>query len=254
MERRERAERERLAKIKPSRSASAGWRRSAWPPNRNASRSSSGSRPSSGRVGEQQRLAAEQRRVSEQQEQVAKQQAAARNSAKASSKRLWRPQHGWQPALAGADPILISYGSPRTAELKWKGTPDRRQRRDPGQPCLGQVVMRTGWTGFGMLLVIDHGRGYMSLYGHKPVAAAPGGPERVEQGEPVAPGRRQRRAGALRPLLRDPLSGAKPSTPPSGWPDADTPAPSESETILPCAGFLHGEGHSQPRTCTTPLP
>ncbi len=39
--------------------------------------------------------------------------------------------------------------------------------------------------GFGMLLVIDHGRGYMSLYGHNQSLLRQVG-QNVEQGEPVA--------------------------------------------------------------------
>ncbi|MNJ18555.1 Murein hydrolase activator EnvC precursor [compost metagenome] len=49
----------------------------------------------------------------------------------------------------------------------------------------GQVVYADWLDGFGMLLVIDHGRGYMSLYGHNQSLLRQVG-QSVEQGEPVA--------------------------------------------------------------------
>jgi hypothetical protein len=103
-------------------------------------------------------------------------------------------------------PILISYGSPRTAELKWKGTLiGASEGTQVKAVAPGQVVYADWLDGFGMLLVIDHGKGYMSLYGHNQSLLRQVG-QKVEQGNPW-PGRRQRRTGATRPLLRDPLSG-----------------------------------------------
>ncbi|ABK39852.1 murein hydrolase activator EnvC [Aeromonas hydrophila] len=154
-ERRERAERERLAKLKAEQ--------------------------------ERQRKLAEQRRAEQQQptEEVA------------SSK----PERGSGISSAGyysglktngslrwpvQGPILIAYGSPRTAELKWKGTLiGASEGTQVKAVAPGQVVYADWLDGFGMLLVIDHGRGYMSLYGHNQSLLRQVG-QNVEQGEPVA--------------------------------------------------------------------
>ncbi|WP_421220863.1 murein hydrolase activator EnvC [Aeromonas enteropelogenes] len=83
-------------------------------------------------------------------------------------------------------PILISYGSPRTAQLKWKGTLiGASEGTQVKAVAPGQVVYADWLDGFGMLLVIDHGRGYMSLYGHNQSLLRQVG-QNVEQGEPVA--------------------------------------------------------------------
>lgn len=83
-------------------------------------------------------------------------------------------------------PILISYGSPRTAELKWKGTLiGASEGTQVKAVAPGQVVYADWLDGFGMLLVIDHGKGYMSLYGHNQSLLRQVG-QKVEQGEPVA--------------------------------------------------------------------
>ncbi|WP_368163569.1 murein hydrolase activator EnvC [Aeromonas sp. R6-2] len=83
-------------------------------------------------------------------------------------------------------PILISYGSRRTAEIKWKGTligaPEGTQVKAVAP---GQVVYADWLDGYGMLLVVDHGKGYMSLYGHNQSLLRHVG-QKVEQGEPVA--------------------------------------------------------------------
>ena len=136
--------------------------------------------------GEQQRLAAQQQRVAEQQAKVAQQQAAARNSAKASSNGYGGLSTGGNLRWPVQGPILISYGSPRTAELKWKGTLiGASEGTQVKAVAPGQVVYADWLDGFGMLLVIDHGKGYMSLYGHNQSLLRQVG-QKVEQGEPVA--------------------------------------------------------------------
>ncbi|PJG58794.1 murein hydrolase activator EnvC [Aeromonas cavernicola] len=83
-------------------------------------------------------------------------------------------------------PILIAYGSPRTAQLKWKGTLiGASEGAQVKAVAPGQIVYADWLDGFGMLLVIDHGRGYMSLYGHNQSLLRQVG-QNVEQGEPVA--------------------------------------------------------------------
>ncbi|MDM5142154.1 peptidoglycan DD-metalloendopeptidase family protein [Aeromonas bestiarum] len=184
-ERRERAERERLAKLKAEqeRQRRLEAQRLAAEQKRIAEQQRIAAQQR--QVGEQQRLAAQQQKVAEQQNRVAEQQAAARSS---------KPSSGGYGGLSTngslrwpvQGPILISYGSPRTAELKWKGTLiGASEGTQVKAVAPGQVVYADWLDGFGMLLVIDHGRGYMSLYGHNQSLLRQVG-QSVEQGEPVA--------------------------------------------------------------------
>ena len=167
-ERRERAERERLAKLKAEQ--------------------------------ERQRKLAEQRRA-EQQRLAAQQNKAAQQQQPTEEVASSKPERGSGISSAGyysglktngslrwpvQGPILIAYGSPRTAELKWKGTLiGASEGTQVKAVAPGQVVYADWLDGFGMLLVIDHGRGYMSLYGHNQSLLRQVG-QNVEQGEPVA--------------------------------------------------------------------
>ncbi|ATL97684.1 peptidase M23 [Aeromonas sp. CA23] len=184
-ERRERAERERLAKLKAEqeRQRRLEAQRLAAEQKRIAEEQRIAAQQR--QVGEQQRLAAQQQKVAEQQNRVAEQQAAARSS---------KPSSGGYGGLSTngslrwpvQGPILISYGSPRTAELKWKGTLiGASEGTQVKAVAPGQVVYADWLDGFGMLLVIDHGKGYMSLYGHNQSLLRQVG-QSVEQGEPVA--------------------------------------------------------------------
>ena len=68
------------------------------------------------------------------------------------------------------------YGSPRTAELKWKGTLiGASEGTQVKAVAPGQVVYADWLDGFGMLLVIDHGKELHEPLRPQPVAAAPGG-------------------------------------------------------------------------------
>jgi hypothetical protein len=87
-----------------------------------------------------------------------------------------------------------------------EGHPDRRQRRTQVKAVApGQVVYADWLDGFGMLLVIDHGKGYMSLYGHNQSLLRQVG-QKVEQGTRGLVGDSGGQE-QTRPLLRDPLSG-----------------------------------------------
>ncbi|BEE02960.1 murein hydrolase activator EnvC [Aeromonas veronii] len=167
-ERRERAERERLAKLKAEQ--------------------------------ERQRKLAEQRRA-EQQRLAAQQNKTVKPAEPAEEVASTKPERGSGISSAGhysglktngslrwpvQGPILISYGSPRTAQLKWKGTLiGASEGTQVKAVAPGQVVYADWLDGFGMLLVIDHGKGYMSLYGHNQSLLRQVG-QNVEQGEPVA--------------------------------------------------------------------
>lgn len=167
-ERRERAERERLAKLKAEQ--------------------------------ERQRKLAEQRRA-EQQRLAAQQNKTVKPAESVEEVASSNPERGSGISSAGhysglktngslrwpvQGPILISYGSPRTAQLKWKGTLiGASEGTQVKAVAPGQVVYADWLDGFGMLLVIDHGKGYMSLYGHNQSLLRQVG-QNVEQGEPVA--------------------------------------------------------------------
>lgn len=78
------------------------------------------------------------------------------------------------------------FGSPREGGLTWKGL---FIRTPPGQPvkaiAAGTVVFADWLRGFGNLLILDHGRGFMSLYGFNEALLREVG-DRVKGGEPVA--------------------------------------------------------------------
>lgn len=64
-------------------------------------------------------------------------------------------------------PVRHAYGQRRGAGLNWQGW---LIGADPGQEvsaiAYGRVAFADWLRGYGLLLIIDHGQGYMSLYGH----------------------------------------------------------------------------------------
>jgi septal ring factor EnvC (AmiA/AmiB activator) len=82
--------------------------------------------------------------------------------------------------------IRHSFGSRKQGYLKWKGVllgaPIGRQV----QTIHNGTVLFSDWLkGYGLLTVIDHGNGYMSLYAHNQTLLKSVG-DRVETGEPIA--------------------------------------------------------------------
>jgi septal ring factor EnvC (AmiA/AmiB activator) len=80
-----------------------------------------------------------------------------------------------------------SFGQPRGAgPVKWNGvlleaaagTPVRAVHR-------GRVAFADWLTGLGLLVIVDHGGGYLSLYGHNEALLKESG-DWVEPGEPIA--------------------------------------------------------------------
>lgn len=63
--------------------------------------------------------------------------------------------------------LLARFGQPRGGTLKWQGmliaAPQGAQVRAPFQ---GRVIYADWLPGLGLLLILDHGGGYLSLYGH----------------------------------------------------------------------------------------
>lgn len=82
--------------------------------------------------------------------------------------------------------INRSFGSRKQDYLKWKGVlmaaPLGRQVKTIHN---GTVLFSDWLKGYGLVTVIDHGEGYMSLYGHNQALLKSVG-ERVETGEPIA--------------------------------------------------------------------
>jgi septal ring factor EnvC (AmiA/AmiB activator) len=82
--------------------------------------------------------------------------------------------------------LLRSFGSRKQGYLKWKGVllgaPIGRQV----QTVHNGTILFSDWLkGYGLLIVIDHGNGYMSLYAHNQTLLKSVG-DRVETGEPIA--------------------------------------------------------------------
>lgn len=66
-----------------------------------------------------------------------------------------------------AGSIIERYGQVRAGGLKWQGDLFATQRGAPVRAVSqGRVVYADWLAGLGLLIIIDHGDGYMSLYGH----------------------------------------------------------------------------------------
>jgi len=86
------------------------------------------------------------------------------------------------PGRLGGD-----YGQPRAGgPVKWNGVLLEAERGTPVRAVYRGRVAFAGWLpGLGLLVIVDHGGGYMSLYGHnETLLKEPGDP--VEAGEAVA--------------------------------------------------------------------
>ena len=82
--------------------------------------------------------------------------------------------------------LIHRFGAARTSQLNWKGLLiSAPVGREVSAVANGQVVYADWLSGFGMVMVIDHGKGYMSLYGHnQSLLRNPG--DTVKAGQPVA--------------------------------------------------------------------
>jgi septal ring factor EnvC (AmiA/AmiB activator) len=82
--------------------------------------------------------------------------------------------------------IQHNFGTSKQGYLKWKGVllsaPVGRQVKTIHS---GTILFSDWLKGYGLVTVIDHGDGYMSLYGHNQTLLKSVG-ERVEAGEPIA--------------------------------------------------------------------
>jgi murein hydrolase activator len=88
-----------------------------------------------------------------------------------------------------AGTVIEGYGQVRAGGLKWQGDLFATRRDAPVRAISGGRVVYADWlAGLGLLIIIDHGGGYMSLYGHN---------DRLYEsvGQQVAPGQIIARAG-----------------------------------------------------------
>lgn len=92
--------------------------------------------------------------------------------------RLKWPTHGRR---------LIAYGEPREqGNMRWQGVVIAgREGQEVRAVSHGRVAFSDWLRGFGLLLIIDHGDGYMSLYGHNQSLYREAG-DWVERGDLIA--------------------------------------------------------------------
>ncbi|WP_299494186.1 peptidoglycan DD-metalloendopeptidase family protein [uncultured Shewanella sp.] len=82
--------------------------------------------------------------------------------------------------------IKTAFGNSRSGKIKWKGvTISAPEGRSVAAIASGKVIYADWLRGFGMVLVIDHGKGYMSLYGYAQALLKEAG-DKVQQGDTIA--------------------------------------------------------------------
>jgi septal ring factor EnvC (AmiA/AmiB activator) len=63
--------------------------------------------------------------------------------------------------------VLDRFGEERAGGLRWDGDLIATRRDAPVRAvCAGRVIYADWLAGLGLLIIVDHGDGYMSLYGH----------------------------------------------------------------------------------------
>jgi septal ring factor EnvC (AmiA/AmiB activator) len=85
-----------------------------------------------------------------------------------------------------AGQVTAKFGDNRASGVKWEGVVIATERDAPVKAvAAGRVVYADWLPGLGLLAIIDHGEGYLSLYGHNDrLLKAVGEP--VQAGEPIA--------------------------------------------------------------------
>ena len=108
--------------------------------------------------------------------------------------------------------VVAQYGQPRAGGLRWNGMLVQTERGAQVRvPYYGRVVYADWLTGLGLLLIVDHGGGYLSLYGHNEQLFRSVG-ERVSPGDVI--GSVGDSGGANRPELYFEIRrGARPLDP-----------------------------------------
>ena len=85
-----------------------------------------------------------------------------------------------------AGQLTAHYGETRASGVRWEGVVIATERDAPVRAVSSGRVVYADWLpGLGLLVIVDHGEGYMSLYGHNDrLLKAVGEP--VAAGEPIA--------------------------------------------------------------------
>lgn len=82
--------------------------------------------------------------------------------------------------------VLARFGEQRAGGVKWDGVLVATERGTPVRAVYGGRVVYADWLpGLGLLTIVDHGEGYMSLYGHNERLYKAAG-ERVNAGDTLA--------------------------------------------------------------------
>ena len=100
--------------------------------------------------------------------------------------RPFKQQQGKLPWPVSG-PFLATYGEPRKqGGLKWNGVLISARHNTPVRSIShGRVAFADWLQGFGFITIIDHGEGYMSLYGHNETLVKQAG-DWVEAGDVIA--------------------------------------------------------------------
>lgn len=116
------------------------------------------------------------KRVIEQALKAAKENPTMEGLAKSSGKLSW-PTKGR---------LRHRFGSHRSGNVRWKGVViDANEGQSVKTPASGKVIYADWLKGFGLLMVIDHGQGFMSLYGYSQALLKDVG-DNVKAGEEIA--------------------------------------------------------------------
>lgn len=85
-------------------------------------------------------------------------------------------------------PLIAAFGSPRGGDARstWDGVLIRAESGATVRAVHGGQVVFADWLrGAGLLVIVDHGQGYLSLYGHNQSLLRNAG-DRVQAGDPIA--------------------------------------------------------------------
>ena len=98
----------------------------------------------------------------------------------------WRVVGLGAQRLVTLSQLTAQFGDTRASGVRWEGVVIATQRDAPVRAVSGGRVVYADWLpGMGLLVILDHGEGYMSLYGHND-RLLKGVGEAVAAAEPIA--------------------------------------------------------------------
>jgi septal ring factor EnvC (AmiA/AmiB activator) len=117
--------------------------------------------------------------------------------------------------------LVARFGETRSGTVKWEGVLVSAERGTPVRAVYqGRVLYADYLPGLGLLTIVDHGDGYLSLYGHNDRLYKAAG-ERVSAGEPIAAAGDS--GGRAKPELYFEIRKAGKPVDPRPWFKADNP-------------------------------